>query len=190
MLLAIDTALGQLNIALQKTESDIKVINIKEPNQQSKFLAHKVDTLLKDNCLSISDISSIIVNKGPGSFTGIRIGVSFAQGLSVANNIKVLFTSTFCILENTATEGLVTINAGINKFYCQEFQEGEYYGLPFMASKESLNSYDKNPIYGHFINKDIQVDPRKMINLLCGNLSPKNCISIDADPYYIRESYY
>lgn len=48
-----------------------------------------IQKLLKKNNLKIDDVSEIIVEKGPGSFTGLRVGVSIANTLSFSKAIKV-----------------------------------------------------------------------------------------------------
>ena len=48
-----------------------------------------IDKILKEHKLTFSDISSIEVNRGPGSFTGIKVGISVANALSFALKIPV-----------------------------------------------------------------------------------------------------
>lgn len=59
-----------------------------QPRSEQIVLA-MIDKLLKKNSLSLSEIGEIRVNTGPGSFTGIRVGIAVAQALSFALNIPI-----------------------------------------------------------------------------------------------------
>lgn len=70
--------------------------NGKEFIEESKANVNKaqatlplIEKLLKEAGLLISDINEINVEKGPGSFTGLRVGISIANALSFAGNIRV-----------------------------------------------------------------------------------------------------
>ncbi len=57
--------------------------------QKAQIALPLIDKLLKKNNLKISDISSIKVNTGPGSFTGLKVGVAIANALSYVAKIPV-----------------------------------------------------------------------------------------------------
>jgi len=59
-----------------------------DPHQSQETLA-KLDEFLKDSKVKQSEIKKIIVNKGPGSYTGVRVGVTHALALGFAWNIPV-----------------------------------------------------------------------------------------------------
>jgi tRNA threonylcarbamoyladenosine biosynthesis protein TsaB len=67
-----------------------------------------IDTLLRNNNVSLSQLDAIAVSKGPGSYTGLRIGVSAAKGLSYALDIPLISVST---LEALARQ--VKITSGV-----------------------------------------------------------------------------
>ena len=58
-------------------------------NNRTQIVLPLIDKLLKEHNLSPKDLNSIEVNAGPGSFTGIRVGVSIANTLSFALQISV-----------------------------------------------------------------------------------------------------
>lgn len=60
----------------------------------SEKLMPLIVQLLEDNCINIDEIDYIAVSKGPGSYTGVRIGASIAKGLALAKDIKILPVST------------------------------------------------------------------------------------------------
>lgn len=70
------------------------VDEIKEANVHDLYLTHSVRNVLRDAGLSFDDIDVVGVSCGPGSFTGTRIGVSFAKGLTLTNRPRLLGVST------------------------------------------------------------------------------------------------
>lgn len=57
--------------------------------QKAQVVLPLIEQLLKEHKLKLSDINAINVNTGPGSFTGLRVGISIANALSYALNIPV-----------------------------------------------------------------------------------------------------
>lgn len=58
--------------------------------QLAETIHQKIEELLSANNLNIEDIEGIVIFQGPGSFTGLRIGMSVANALAYSNNIPVL----------------------------------------------------------------------------------------------------
>jgi len=59
-------------------------------NNHAKNLTHFIDTILKRQGLTARDLSAIAVSKGPGSYTGLRIGVSAAKGMCYGANLPLI----------------------------------------------------------------------------------------------------
>ena len=87
MILIIDTTDRYL-IKLGMSDKKIKWFE-KETDKQSEDLLVFLDKILKDKKLKIGDIDAILVNIGPGSFTGVRVGVTVANTLSWSLDIPV-----------------------------------------------------------------------------------------------------
>lgn len=81
-ILAIETTGAFASVALQKSDKIIGHISGSDRFSHLQNLMPQVETVVKENGLSISDVDLIAVSNGPGSFTGIRIGVSTARALS------------------------------------------------------------------------------------------------------------
>lgn len=64
------------------------------PRQANTRLIERIDTLLYDNDIDLGDIASVVVGRGPGSFTGVRIGVATAKGLAKALQAPLYGVST------------------------------------------------------------------------------------------------
>lgn len=89
MKLSIDTTVTA-NIQV-KLSNDSKILSTLTESQKlgSQVLLPMIDKILKKNNLIVSDLTSIEVNPGPGSFTGTRVGVSVANAIGFALDIPV-----------------------------------------------------------------------------------------------------
>lgn len=85
MILAIDTTAKIGSIALKKNET-IHVEYLETPFKHSQILHQKISNLLEQKNVSVSSLKNIVVNHGPGSFTGVRVGIATAMGFAYALN--------------------------------------------------------------------------------------------------------
>lgn len=77
--LFIDTSLEDVSIALVKDGKELSQIHEYIPGKHSIYVTQYISDILKNNNLSPDNVDEIIVVNGPGSFTGIRIGVTIAK---------------------------------------------------------------------------------------------------------------
>lgn len=95
MILNIETATKNCSVSISK---EGKIIALKELNDGNYSHAEKLHELIGQVVLeakvSLSDLKAIAVSKGPGSYTGLRIGVSAAKGLSFALDIPLISANT------------------------------------------------------------------------------------------------
>ncbi len=105
-ILSIDTSSNVCSVAVHE---DGNILGFKESesvNSHSENLTVFIDDLLSELSLTLPDLDAIAVSEGPGSYTGLRIGVSTAKGLCYALgiplvNVKTLASLTFLALEKT-----------------------------------------------------------------------------------------
>jgi tRNA threonylcarbamoyladenosine biosynthesis protein TsaB len=98
MILAIDTATRWLGLALHDGTAVLAEIGWRCLNNHTIELTPAINDLLKRNQLSSSDLGSIAVAIGPGSYTGLRVGLAVAKGLSLANQIPLIGVQTLDIV--------------------------------------------------------------------------------------------
>ena len=113
MILAIETATRICSVALFEDTRLIGLLESDEQNAHSRILHILIDKLLKDAGTDLSAVKAIAVSKGPGSYTGLRIGVSAAKGLCYAKNIPLIAINTlesmaFGMKQQAQTDGLVS----------------------------------------------------------------------------------
>ncbi|MBO7082012.1 MAG: tRNA (adenosine(37)-N6)-threonylcarbamoyltransferase complex dimerization subunit type 1 TsaB [Neisseriaceae bacterium] len=87
--LAIDTGSSQMSLTLRAHGRDWVYAQSTGP-QQSEHLLPALQRLLSDAQVNIADLSAIVYNQGPGMFTGLRIGIGVAQGLSAPWDIPLI----------------------------------------------------------------------------------------------------
>lgn len=104
--LFIDTALSYIRVALFKDNKLIDSINEKCERNMSALFDSKVEELFKRNNLELSEVNKIYTVTGPGSFTGIRVGMTFSKVLAMSLNQKITPISELQVLATTSTSKL------------------------------------------------------------------------------------
>jgi tRNA threonylcarbamoyl adenosine modification protein YeaZ len=94
MTLAIRTDKPEAEIYLLKNGEVIDQIIWQAHRQLADTIHHKMELLLDNNNLKYSDISDLITYTGPGSFTGLRIGITVFNTLAYANSIPIVGANT------------------------------------------------------------------------------------------------
>ena len=99
IILNIETATKNCSVALAKEGKTIACKEIAEQNFSHAEKLHVfIEELLVENNLQFSDLNAIAVSQGPGSYTGLRIGVSSAKGFCYALNIPLIAIDTLQLL--------------------------------------------------------------------------------------------
>lgn len=99
IILNIETATKNCSVALANEGKTIACKEIAEQNFSHAEKLHVfIEELLAENNLQFSDLNAIAVSQGPGSYTGLRIGVSSAKGLCYALNIPMIAIDTLQLL--------------------------------------------------------------------------------------------
>ena len=86
IVLSTDTSSKVATVALFKDDVLLGEYVLNNKREHSVFLMPMIENLLKKNNMKISDIDGYVVSKGPGSFTGLRIGMATIKGLSLGSN--------------------------------------------------------------------------------------------------------
>jgi len=120
--LAINTASRTTQIALLKQDKILREKEWISENNESEKLMPEIDDLLKNKKIKYDDLEGIIVVKGPGSFTGLRVGVSVANAIAYVQKIPVYGIDSFKFLraknEDDEIE-VIVLFAGRSEVYVQ-----------------------------------------------------------------------
>ena len=117
--LFIDTSLEDVSIALVKDGKELSQIHEYIPGKHSIYVTQYISDILKNNNLSPDNVDEIIVVNGPGSFTGIRIGVTIAKMFAYIKKIRIVTITSLKarVLGHTGNYLLTTIDAKHNNYY-------------------------------------------------------------------------
>lgn len=98
LILLIETATQICSVAIANGKKIIAKREIDIPNAHSSKLSLLIEEVMKEAQIAYKELSAIAVSKGPGSYTGLRIGVSSAKGFAYALDIPLISIETLKIL--------------------------------------------------------------------------------------------
>ncbi len=94
VILAIESSTEVCSVALSRDGEVIAIKESREGRDHARNVARFADELLRDNNIKADELGCVAVSSGPGSYTGLRIGLSFAKGLCYGANIKLICVNT------------------------------------------------------------------------------------------------
>ena len=104
LILAIETGTDICSVALVRDGELMALRESDEERNHAKKIGVFVDELLRESGVSADDLEAVAVSKGPGSYTGLRIGVSFTKGLCYGLNIPLVAVGSLDSLVEVARE--------------------------------------------------------------------------------------
>ena len=119
-ILSIDTASNLCTVAILENTKCIKEITVNDARNHSEKIMPVIEQALKETNLSLKNINLIVCDKGPGSFTGIRIGVGTVLAFQDSLNIPCVGISSLeALAYNIPQDGLICslIDAKNNNVY-------------------------------------------------------------------------
>lgn len=157
-ILAIESASTICGAALFVEDKLKGIEEINFPRVHSEKLPVFIDKLLKDNVITVGELDGIAVSSGPGSFTGLRIGMSLAKGLAASTGIPLIPVPT--LLEMNQSVGYpgdytILLYSHKNLVFHQQFKGGEPKSDVECVAFESISSEN---IFGFNLEKLIQMN--------------------------------
>ena len=169
-ILYIETATDVCSVALSK---GAEIIGLKEEaggNNHAKHLLPFVDEVLKQAEASMTDINGVAVSIGPGSYTGLRIGVSTAKGIAYTAGIPVMAIST---LESIA-QGAKTLWSGTSTETVQIIPMIDARRMEVFTTRYDFNMQSLEEISSKIVDENTFAELlSKEKVLFCGNGMPK-----------------
>ena len=131
-LLAIETSTEACSVALIHGDEVIARSEI-APRRHAELVLPMADNLLAEAGLGRHALGAIAVGRGPGAFTGVRLGISLAQGMALALDVPVVTVSSLAALALEAPEDesaiLAVIDARMGEIYAASFRRDDNGGL-------------------------------------------------------------
>ena len=100
-ILAIDTATEACSVALLNDESTDALFELC-PREHTQRILPMVQQVLANNQLNLNQLDALAFGRGPGSFTGVRIGIGIAQGLALGAELPMIGVSTLATMAQGA----------------------------------------------------------------------------------------
>lgn len=129
-LLALDSSGKKLRLAVSFGED--RMVSSDELVEQShgRIMLKKIGELLKSAGLNVGQLDGLVVSTGPGSFTGLRIGLAVAKGMAVASGIPVVPVSHFDVITSRLPGeqfplAKILVPSGRDEFLMVEYRSGE-----------------------------------------------------------------
>ena len=125
-ILAVDTATKSFSVAIVDNESMLAELTIVREQTHSKHLMEMINSVIDLSGLTVSELDGFAVTRGPGTFTGVRIGISSVKGLAMASGKPVVGVSSLDVLAMQAsiTSYLICplLDARRGEVYCARYR--------------------------------------------------------------------
>jgi len=205
-ILGIETSGDLCSVALLVSEKSFYEINILEKHIHSKKILNMIDLILKEGSVELRQVAHIALSMGPGSFTGLRIGLTTAKGLGFGANLPIVPVPTFNALAlqvsdylKANTNFVIIRNASVEDFY---YALLKYDGSKFtiindvnVIKKQDINNLSLNDKL-IFSDIDLDFNTKKIVGPTALNicrysyLFGKDLLTFDYDylePYYLKQ---
>ncbi|WP_394907572.1 tRNA (adenosine(37)-N6)-threonylcarbamoyltransferase complex dimerization subunit type 1 TsaB [uncultured Mesonia sp.] len=173
LLLALETTTTNCSVALWKDEKLIDLIEDRTPGYSHAELLHTfIQKVIEDNGFLLKSLDAVAISKGPGSYTGLRIGVSAAKGLCYALDVPLIAVDT---LEALAMQYNKETHGEVDKIIsCLDARRMEIYaGFYSVNSKSDTGLTTIKPVEALIIESDSFQDEKRQRLLFLGEATSK-----------------
>ena len=174
MILFIDTHDELITVGLNNGE-ELYLKTQESEYSHSIYTMPMIESLFKDNNFNVKDLKKIIVVNGPGSFTGIRIGLSIAKTMAYALNIDIntISSLTAYLISNNNGEKRRAVIEDNKGYYISVFDENDNNIVP--------EFYSENDEYSEYKTVESKLDVNKIIDY-CKDMKSEN-------PHFVNANY-
>ena len=215
VILNIETSSKNCSVCLSSKGNLVTSFDLEdEAYRHSELLTSSIQNILSQNNLDVSGLSAVSVGIGPGSFTGLRIGLSVAKGLCYPHNINLIGISSLKIIANSVINENKNIISLIKDkgehYYISKYSndlkevvepkikliDRDYiFNILDDDSVIVVNTDESNKFISDLVNEEIQVFKRTissidMISLSHKSLEEKKFEDIAyIEPMYVKKPY-
>src|SRR3954470_2902486 len=143
LILAADTSLPILSVALILDDALLGAVALEGRSSRNEKLLPAIDWLLTEAAIARTSIDLFAVTRGPGSFTGVRIGLATMQGLALALGKPVCAMSTHEAIAPERGRAAIIDDAGRGEFYVSVFEDAREVVAPHLASRDEVESLEE-----------------------------------------------
>ncbi len=166
-ILAVETSGDLCSAAVMLDEKVFFESTVKRKNIHSEILFSLIENIFKEASIGISDIGQIAISAGPGSFTGLRIGMSAVKGIALGASLPIIPVPTFealamsiCNYIREGTKFIIANTVNREQLYYSKFikEKNQYKILKSISvlNKSEFGNYleDDNLIFGNYYSTD------------------------------------
>ena len=190
----LDSSNTNLSVGVAKDNLLLECISYEAWQRQSEYMILELDKLFTKYGISKDDISDVIVAKGPGSYTGVRIAITIAKTIATALDAKLYAVSSLRVLKDGARPSICLINARSGRSYIGVFENTKtILEDQIMKNEDVLKYIEEHPEYSvcgetKYLGIDgvVSNNIQEMLSLK-ESLDSLNPLSLK--PVYMKEEY-
>ncbi len=142
LILAFDTTNSTISVALLQDHKLLDQILIEESGRQAELLNVQIEKILQRNNLHYQNLDLLAATNGPGSFTGVRIGLSVARTLRIATNLPLILVNSLAALHYPHRHrdiiNFIAIDAKMDEFFIAAFLADKNIIAPQLVKSDQL----------------------------------------------------
>ncbi len=144
----LDSSNTNLSVGLAKDNLILGCVSYEAWQRQSEFMIPELANLLNKFEIKKEDITDVIVAKGPGSYTGVRIAITIAKTIATALNVKLYAVSSLRVQKDGFKPSICLINARSGRSYIGVYEnEKTLLDDQIMKNDDVLNYLKEHPNY-------------------------------------------
>lgn len=190
----LDSSNTNLSVGIARDNLLLEYVSYEAWQRQSEYMIPELDRLLSKYNVSRDEIKEVIVAKGPGSYTGVRIAITIAKTIATALDAKLYAVSSLTVQKACKNPSICLINARSGRSYIGVYEDDKVLlDDQIMKNEDVLNYVKEHPNYSvcgdvkylgleGVISNNIQ----EMLSLK-NVLEPVNPLSLK--PVYMKEEY-
>lgn len=142
--LLLDSSNVYLSVGIGKNGEVIDRIYYEAWQRQSEMMVTEVDNILKRNNIAKEELDAVVVGIGPGSYTGVRIGVTIAKTIAYALKIKIYAKSSLSLLKDKEKPTICLFNARSGRSYFAAYEGNKTIVSDCVKTNEEVLDYINN----------------------------------------------
>ena len=151
--LHIETSSPYCSVSLSENETHLETIEGKQINSHATQLTNFIQSICNNNSKKIQDLSALSFSSGPGSYTGLRIGLSVLKGISYLNETPIVFVNTLDAIASAMIEEF----KGEEYLFCPmiDARRKEVYASTYNCKNQRQSEYSSIILDGEIDLKEI-----------------------------------
>ena len=144
----LDSSNTNLSVGIARDNLLLEYVSYEAWQRQSEYMIPELNKLFEKYGITKEEISDVIVAKGPGSYTGVRIAITIAKTIATALDIKLSAVSSLRVLKNNTKPSICLINARSGRSYIGVYQDQKVLlDDQIMKNEDVLKYIEEHPDY-------------------------------------------